>query len=156
MNSKQFKQLLKNAEAGDLVAQCSLAAKYAKGSGVELDYKAALHWYGRAAAIDFEIAKYNIAMMHLMGEGVKKDVGVAVEKLKDAVKSGSPEAALVLGDLYASEDDDIDIDPVESARYRLRAALLGEARGIREIAWLLDKKTLSFDQLKNLMRDFKD
>ena len=121
-----------------------------------MDYKAALHWYGRAAAIDDSDAKYNIAMMYLMGEGVNKDVGAAVEKLEDAVKYGSTDAALVLGYMHSSEGYDIESDPVKAARYFLRAAVLGTAKGIRELASLLDENPLSFDQMKNIMRDFKN
>ena len=156
MNSKQFKRLVKQANTDDVIAQKSLAEKFATGDGVDLDHEAALHWYERAADCDDPEAKYKIAMMYLKGEGVKKNLRVAVKKLKDAVKYGSSDAALALGDLHSSEESDIDRDPVEAARHYFQAVVLGSAQGIRSIASLLDENLLTDGQLKKLMWDFED
>ena len=50
-------ELVKKAEAGDVLAQCSLGSCYLEGKGVTQDYKEAVKWYTKSAEQGNEPAK---------------------------------------------------------------------------------------------------
>lgn len=64
----------KAAEAGCITAQAQLGSLYARGSGVAKDEQQAVEWYRKAiAADDYAPAQYNLALMHVLGQGMPKD-----------------------------------------------------------------------------------
>ncbi len=47
---------------------------YANGEGVIQDYRTALSWYQKAAANNFTLAQFNMALMYYEGLGVPKNL----------------------------------------------------------------------------------
>jgi TPR repeat protein len=56
-----------------IVAQHNLASMYAKGDGVQQDFKQALAWYRKAAEQGLADAQGNLGCMYYKGQGVQQD-----------------------------------------------------------------------------------
>ena len=63
----------KLAEQGDANAQCSLGLCYAKGEGVEKDFKEAVKWYRKSAEQGHVYARNNLGVCYDHGNGVIQD-----------------------------------------------------------------------------------
>ncbi len=61
---------------------------YSKGQGVEQDYKKAMEWYLKSAALGNASAMYNIGSAYENGLGVKRDMEKATEWYQKAVDAG--------------------------------------------------------------------
>ena len=55
-----IKQIIENAEAGDMKAQSSLSCLYREGDGVPQDDEKAFYWVKKAAAQEDMYAMYNL------------------------------------------------------------------------------------------------
>ena len=67
---KNFEQLKRRAENGDINAQCDLASIYYIGKGVPQNYPEALNWFEKAAKKGHPIAQFGLGVMYFEGEGV--------------------------------------------------------------------------------------
>ena len=70
MHAIKFRQLLKDAEAGDPVLQNKLGTMYQDGTYVKQDYGKALYWYTQSAEQGYGPAQTNLAQMYESGEGL--------------------------------------------------------------------------------------
>jgi len=70
---KDFEQLKKRAEQGDINAQCDLASVCYIGKGVPQNYAKALKWYKKAAEKGHPVAQFGLGVMHSEGEGVPQN-----------------------------------------------------------------------------------
>lgn len=61
------------AERGHRDSQYYLGLMYAKGDGVEQDYKAARNWLEKAAMNGYPKAMYHLGEMYVWGDGVEVD-----------------------------------------------------------------------------------
>ena len=102
------------AEAGDVDAQCQLAALYETGKGVVKNEATALEWYKKAAEKGSPRARYNVGLMLGSGRGVPRDKPVAValsaldsarQSAKQAMGTGDYPRALAEYTLLAQQED---------------------------------------------------
>jgi hypothetical protein len=94
-------ELLRSAEAGDVVAMNNLGTCYAEGDGVTKSLADAAHWYGRAAAQNCLPAMLNLADCYRKGEGVPSDVNEAIRLYERVLKEEQCVSAFELGQIYA-------------------------------------------------------
>ncbi len=96
---QQF-NLIREANAGDPLAQHELGIRYLLGEGVEADTVKAAEWIKKAADHGVTAAKYNYAILLINGWGTKWNPFKAFNLLKEAADEGMPEAQYALGLLY--------------------------------------------------------
>ncbi|MBC8001374.1 MAG: sel1 repeat family protein, partial [Opitutaceae bacterium] len=70
---QEFLAYKAQAENGEAKAQSNLGVCYAKGEGVEKDYREAVKWFRKAADQNFALAQFNLATCYETGQGVGKD-----------------------------------------------------------------------------------
>jgi len=98
---KALAELLPAAEAGDLLAQFTIAYMYWTGSGVAQDDAAAVEWYGRAAVQGNRDSQYALGYMLLNGRGVDvPDETNACRWFRAAAEQNHPAAQYQLGYAY--------------------------------------------------------
>jgi hypothetical protein len=96
-----YSKLRQAAELGDAESQYGLAYLYYKAGsdpaivGVVQSYKLAAQWYRKAAQQGHTSAQYNMAVLHLQGEGVERDPVEAYAWLLHSSTAGH-ESSLVL------------------------------------------------------------
>jgi uncharacterized protein len=96
-----YSKLRQAAERGDAESQYDLAYLYYKAGsdpliiGVAQSYKLAAQWYRKAALQGHTRAQYNMAVLHLQGEGVERDPLEAYAWLLHSSRAGH-EPSLVL------------------------------------------------------------
>jgi TPR repeat protein len=74
-----FEETKAKAESGDACAQDWLRVMYAKGQGVEQDFKEAVKWYQKAADQGDARGQTNLGLMYDSGDGVLEDDKEAVK-----------------------------------------------------------------------------
>ncbi len=99
MANSNFVACLKQAEKGNLDAQCDLGAMYANGVGVPQDYEKALKWTRKAASKGHSLAQHNLGIL------LPKSAQEAVIWGQEAAKNGGAEAQWALGCAYADCHD---------------------------------------------------
>ncbi len=73
-NSEQmFAVCVEEAVQGHASAQYNLGVMYKNGQGTVQDYKAAIHWYTKAAAQGGASAQNNLGIMYKNGQGTVQD-----------------------------------------------------------------------------------
>ena len=96
-DEEKFEQLMKRIEANDPVAMCFMAIqRYHKG-----DYKSALEYWTKAAAMGDAEAHYQLSTLYLEGKGVVKDAKKQRHHLEQAAIEGNPMARHNLGVMEA-------------------------------------------------------
>jgi tetratricopeptide (TPR) repeat protein len=94
MDEEIEQNFMKRAKADDPVALCQMGAKCYENQG---DFKGAVEYLFKAAAMgDFE-AHFNLSIMYAEGKGVEKDTKKEVYHLEEAAIGGHPEARYNLG-----------------------------------------------------------
>jgi len=96
---QQF-NLIREANAGDALAQHELGIRYLFGEGVEADTVKAARWIKSAADHGVTAAKYNYAILLINGWGTDWDPFKAFDLFKEAAEEGMPPAQYALGLLY--------------------------------------------------------
>lgn len=127
-DEKAAQWLSLSAEQDLLPALEAMAALYAGGRGVPQDRQQALALFERASVAGSMDAPYHIAM--LMLEAGSDDPRIPV-LLEDAASRGSHAACIQLGIIHAGRED-----YAAAARHYLRAADLGSADGLFNLAFL--------------------
>lgn len=89
-------RLIRNAEAGNVMAQTTLGLAYRDGPIYWRSNPKAVHWYQAAADQGFAIAQDELGQMYYLGRGVDKDVGRSIELFKQAAAAGYVSAKLNL------------------------------------------------------------
>ena len=74
---------------------------YAKGQGVQKDFKKAIEWYQLAATQGDAHAQHNLGVMYAKGEGVPRDFKEAVRWYRLAAEQGEARDQGNLGLMYA-------------------------------------------------------
>ena len=92
-----LKLLLPLAEGGNARAQGMLGAMYANGTGVDLDYMAAVTWSRRAADRGDAVAQAQLGLMYTSGLGVDKDLAEAFAWYSLSAEQGNAFAQSELG-----------------------------------------------------------
>ncbi|XP_072262465.1 protein sel-1 homolog 3 [Pyxicephalus adspersus] len=101
-NDDLFLWLKQNAERGDPYAQHRLAQMLFWGQqGVTQDTRAAIEWYERGALENEEpVLMYDYAVLLFKGDGVPKNMKLALELMKKSASKGQVEALNGLGWYY--------------------------------------------------------
>lgn len=93
---------LEGAREGDADASFNYAYCLRYGIGTERDLEKAKNFFAFAREADSGEAYYNLAVMHIHGEGVKKNYRRAYEYMRAAGERGCIEAELYLGMLFTT------------------------------------------------------
>jgi TPR repeat protein len=113
---------------GDVDAEVALGNLYESGQSVlPLDPEEAARWYRSAADKGHAGAQMNLAMMHLDGFGVARDVVQAVAWYQKAARSGDAMARFSLGAIYEAGAAGVARDEVKAAEWYRQAAGQGLA-----------------------------
>ncbi len=96
---QQF-NLIREANAGDALAQHELGIRYLIGEGVEADTVKAAKWIKSAADHGVTAAKYNYAILLINGWGTDWNPFKAFDYFKEAAEEGMAQAQYALGLLY--------------------------------------------------------
>jgi TPR repeat protein len=97
----------------------------------------ALEVFRRAAAQGHGVAQFHLGMLHMLGDGVPQDTRLGLELLTQAAEQGNGAAQLHLGLFHKAGAPGLEVDEVEARDWLARAADSGEARAMRELAWML-------------------
>jgi TPR repeat protein len=124
------------ADLGNLRAMVSLGLILESGDGVPRDVPAALALYERAAEGGSPDGAINLAVALLQGTGIARNPARAATLLTRASEQGSAIATYNLGVLA---QDGVLGSPDKALGYFRRAIDLGDARGYRAAAILLDE-----------------
>lgn len=88
------------ADRGNVVAMTRLGTMYRAGQGMPRNYREALRWLDRAAALGSAEAQYQVGDMHLRGLGTEQDLLQAARYFSRAAEQGHARAQHVLGVHY--------------------------------------------------------
>ena len=91
---------VREANAGDPVAQHRLGLRYLLGRGFTPDTMLAAMWVGRAAGQNLLPARFNMGIFLLNGWGVQWDPFEASRLFEEAAERGMPEAHYALGIMF--------------------------------------------------------
>ena len=90
--TKFFAETKAKAEEGDATGQYNLGLMYAKGEGVEQDFKEAFKWFQKTADQGNAAAQANLGRMYANGEGVLQDYETAYAWWDIAATNGNQNA----------------------------------------------------------------
>jgi len=131
---KDFEQLKKLAEQGDINAQCDLASMYYIGKAMPQNYAEALKWFKKAAKKAHPVAQFGLGVMYSEGEGVPKDYiegysWLSMASAKD-IKDAQQQLAIVKSKMtpeqIAEAKKKATLLSEEISRNLLRSARVGE------------------------------
>lgn len=132
------------AEAGNPKAMCLVANHYCWGEGVCDDfrggknYKKALEWYRRAAALNHTEAMRKLGDMYSAGKGVIGSDREARKWYEMASKNGDTDAMIALGDSYKyALNKDVAEDRNKALEWYLEAARRGEKKANFSVGLML-------------------
>ena len=131
-----LKNLIVNAEKGDVASQSALGDCYYNGDGVEVNHREAAKWYRKAAEQGDINAEFKLGAMYATlyeaGKGVVRDYGEsikwyhkAVDQYRKAADQGVAVAQCSLGQIYR-QGEIVPQDYSEAAKWYRKAADQGE------------------------------
>lgn len=134
---QQFR-LLKEANAGDPLAQHELGLRYLVGEGMPADTNEAAIWIRKAAEQKLTSAQYNYGILLINGWGVNWDPFEAYKNFLAAAEDGMPIAQYIIGLLHT--DNLIVKKDLESAWLWLRKAYAAGYEPAFEVMKEIEKK----------------
>ena len=127
---EQFQENLKEAKAGNGVAQYNVGLYYHNGwSGVKQDYQQAAYWYRKSADQGYSSAQLNLGYLYSKGLGVSQDQQQAVYWYRKAAEQGEVIAMSNLGDHYYAGEG-IGRDYQQAVYWYRKAADQGNSAGM--------------------------
>jgi TPR repeat protein len=100
---RAFRLWLACAKAGDVNCQLNVGYCYDTGRGVRRNVARAMYWYLRAHRRGDACATNNIGILYRERGDIRK----AIEWLQRAIRAGSDDSALLLGEIYLQEKPDL-------------------------------------------------
>jgi TPR repeat protein len=129
-------------------SQFNLGLMYAKGEGVQQDFKQAAAWLRKAADQGLADAQYVLGMMYFQGEGgVQQDFKQGVEWLWKAADQGMAKAQFNVGIMYKAGNG-VQQDFKQAAAWYQKAAEQGLTRAQFFLAMM-------YEQGEGVQQDFK-
>jgi uncharacterized protein len=123
------KELRPLAEKGNVRAQTTLGWMYSEGLGVEKDYKEAMKWLLKAAAVDGSPdaakAQHNLGVMYENGLGVAIDSTRSAYWYQKGAQNGDASAQCNLGTLYL-EGKGVERNYSQAVQWLTKAAEQGD------------------------------
>jgi hypothetical protein len=123
---EKFSSIIKEAEAGNRVAQFNLGLSFEKGLGVAVNKAEAAKWYKRAAEAGVAEAQCQLGELYETGSGVAVDKVAAAKWYKRAAYAGIAHAQFRLGVCY-HYGSGVAYDKAEAFKWHKRAASAGKA-----------------------------
>jgi TPR repeat protein len=117
---KDFEQLKKRAEQGDINAQCDLASMYYVGKSIQQNYAEALNWFKKAAEKGHPVAQFGLGVMNSEGEGMPQNYIEGYAWLSMASAKGIKDAKQQLSIVKSK------MTPEQIAEAQKKAAALSE------------------------------
>ena len=123
-HQKAAEMFLEGAREGDIFGAFNYAYCLWRGIGTERDAASARSFFSFASELSGGDAHYNLAILHMHGEGGRVDYRKAFSHMQTAAELGCVEAMLYLGNAYTTgtlfEPDIIGISriPFHTAEYR--------------------------------------
>lgn len=134
---QRFVQYSRRARDNDAAAQYQLGRMYAIGRGTKRDYRAARHWYGKAAAAGSVMAEYRLGVLMFRGLGGDKDLAEARRLFALAARRGYAGAQFMLGNIY-KQGLGIDKSPQQARFWYQQAAANGHQNARLALAGVAD------------------
>lgn len=128
----------KEAEAGDVAAERTVAAMYDEGRGVGQDRALAVTWYGRAAARGDRESQERLGYLYREGLGVKRDERQSAGFFKQAAEGGSARGQLEYA-VALDEGKGLSQNDREAATWYQKSADQGNAPAARRLARLYER-----------------
>ena len=101
--TKELKNCRKEAEEGNISAQCAMGICLAEGNGIKQDFQESLMWYSLAAETGNPTAQYNLGIFYMMGPaGVDQNLIEAAKWFRKSAEAGIAIAQYRLGFMYAN------------------------------------------------------
>ena len=135
-----FRELLPEAERGNVQAQVLVANMYRRGYGVQRDHQQAVKWYRRAAEQGHGAAQYNLAVHYREGIGVDRDDELATDLFRKSALNGFAPGQINLGLRYA-QGRTLAKDLVLGFAWLTKAAGQGNVDAIRKRKKLAEQMT---------------
>jgi TPR repeat protein len=126
VSPEQIPAITAKAEKGDAEAQKTLGMAYAKGEGVQQDYRQAAKWYEQAAGQSNSVAQAALGELYEAGQGVPRDDVKAAEWYRRAAEQGYASAQYNLAALYAVGRG-VPLNNTEALKWYLQAANQGDS-----------------------------
>ena len=92
--------LVRQANAGDMLAQHELGLRYLTGKGFTADTIKGAFWIQKAADRNLITAKYNLAILQYNGWGMEWDPFAAYKNFRQCAEKDMPEGEYVLGQFF--------------------------------------------------------
>ena len=129
--ASELPALRTKAAEGDAQAQYELAEASFWGHGMSINHNATLKWVEKSASQGFPLAVHRLAVMKMLGQGVKPDVLAGTRLMKKALPgmrkladAGNADAQFKLGRIL-QHGLGVDIDMQESVTLQAAAAAAG-------------------------------
>ena len=122
---EEIRELRKQADSGDAIAQNNLGTRYSDGNGVKQDYEKALYWYRKSAEQGNAWAQYHIGIAYNFGNGVPVDYKIAAEWKEKAANAGNADAQRAIGFCYENGKG-VQKDAIKAVYWYKKAAEQGE------------------------------
>lgn len=142
---EEARRLERTALSGVPEAQHDLAALYASGEVVGVDYERAIFWFKKAADAGIANAYYNLGVMRHQGLGLPVDLAQSVIYYSHAAELGHAEALYNLGIAYV-EGQGAERNVERGADYFERAAQAGVLQAAYNLGFLYESGS---DVIKN-------
>ena len=105
-----FNCFKKGASLNDANCLFALGNMYESGIGAQQNNKTALNYYHLASDLGHEDASCTLAVKHIEGKDVEKNIAKALELLEGPADNDDDDALYLLGTIYLSEDNVLNID----------------------------------------------
>ncbi len=128
-----FASCTRAAEAGNAIAQRSIATMFQHGAGVNRSDDSAAHWFAEAARNGDTESMYQLAMAYERGRGVKKDQGAALDWYTRAGNAGQPDASFIVGDAYERGHLGAPKDKAKAIEWYRKAAAQGNKEAVNKV-----------------------
>lgn len=122
---KAHRLFLALAKQGKASSQYKVGRLYARGRGVERDYREAAKWYGLAVAQGYSLAEVRLGSLYASGKGVTKDVPRALALFRKASAKGSIGAQYFLGVMH-QKGTGVERNQFKAAQWFRKAATMGQ------------------------------
>ena len=114
-------------------AQHDLATMYARGDGVEKDFKEALKWFQMAAKQGIAESQFSLGLAYFKGNGVNQNYKEAAKWYRMAADQGFARAQNILAEMY-NDGNGVSINPEMAWRLTMASAQQGYAVAQADLA----------------------
>ena len=134
---QQF-NLIREANAGDVLAQHELGLRYLLGEGIAADTIKGAYWIHKAAEKGLTAASFNYGILLINGWGVNWNPFAAYKYFLDAANDGMPQAEYIVGILFT--DNLIIKKDLNKAYYWIKKSVKGNYEPAKQILTEISSK----------------